>query len=373
MSFTLCRFKTLATIAMLATGCTVFAQSADVNNWGARLATVNDTSYYLNYNIPPKADNSAFGQILGVTKGKVAKRTLVSGLSSQITANGADRQIIVGVDTVSMPFRDLPADLRVGPQFMLPNSTGELYNSDFSLYPDRPCNFRSEIYVPNMDVEWMLPILKRKIMTGIAKTGLMQNNKAPGAHIDFAKATTLTDLTVSAARMFEKMYKAEYAGQNYVPSYEYFIQVLPVWETADRQQVTVYVYTSYYTGGAHGMYEQYYVTFDTHSHKAMGISDILTSEGADKAIDVLGAKLAFYQENTGDSEGGHSPAVDADPKYKIPTYYEAYKGKVYPRPAMLRNGLIFSYQPYDKGSYAEGVLNFLVPYTELYGLMKVTL
>ena len=41
---------------------------------------------------------------------------------------------------------------------------------------------------------------------------------------------------------------------------------------------------------------------------------------------------------------------------------EKIDGKIYPRPAITRNGIVFSYQTYEKGSNADGTLHFIVPF-----------
>ncbi|WP_368408261.1 RsiV family protein [uncultured Duncaniella sp.] len=43
----------------------------------------------------------------------------------------------------------------------------------------------------------------------------------------------------------------------------------------------------------------------------------------------------------------------------------------YPRPALTNQGVVFSYQPYEKGSFAEGILHFVIPYSKLD--VKITL
>ncbi|WP_354667204.1 RsiV family protein, partial [uncultured Duncaniella sp.] len=42
---------------------------------------------------------------------------------------------------------------------------------------------------------------------------------------------------------------------------------------------------------------------------------------------------------------------------------EVYDGAYYPRPALTNQGVVFSYQPYEKGSFAEGILHFVIPYS----------
>lgn len=259
----------IATIA--ATVCFGFygmAQAAGNDNT-IRLATVNDTTYNITYT---PTNDSKFAEITAIVNDETVKRTLISGLTSEITATGNDCRIILGVDTVSMPLADLPENLRIGSQFMVPNSTGEVYTSNFSVVPDRPCRFHSEIYVPNMDLEWMMPILRKKIYSGIMQTGLLGNSEAYTAQYKFMSAKTLTDLTVSAAKLFETAYRMEYTGQPMIPSYEFFIQIIPVWQSSDLSLLTFFVNMSYYTGGAHGMYENYYVTFNTGNHKTLGIA-----------------------------------------------------------------------------------------------------
>lgn len=45
--------------------------------------------------------------------------------------------------------------------------------------------------------------------------------------------------------------------------------------------------------------------------------------------------------------------------------YEFYEGHLYPRPGLLGARVVFSYQPYDKGSFTEGILHFVLPHSHM--------
>ncbi len=38
--------------------------------------------------------------------------------------------------------------------------------------------------------------------------------------------------------------------------------------------------------------------------------------------------------------------------------------------AILRNGVLFHFQPYEMGSFAEGDMTIFLPYSEVYGLLQ---
>ena len=50
---------------------------------------------------------------------------------------------------------------------------------------------------------------------------------------------------------------------------------------------------------------------------------------------------------------------------------ENIKGKLYPRPAMTENGMVFTYQPYEMGAFTEGAIHFLIPYNEIKQFLKI--
>lgn len=363
---------------LAAIACTIYgatcAQPAYNQRYGQPLATMGDTTYYINYNLPKTLTHSSenvYGLIRGVKNGKTIKRTIVTGLNVDIASSGDNLCMILGTDTVSVPLSSLEDKLDIGSQFMIPNTTGESYRYTFSSAAGRrmpPCEFRSEIYTPKADVEWLMPYLVNRIKAGFSAMGFNWNAGKGNM------PTSLTDLMIGAAHDFEKMYRAEFSKSvREAMPYSYFVQVLPVWQSSNKTYLTFYVMTSVYSGGAHGNYTNYYITFNTTSKQPVTFDEILSSEGGSKAVSILGEQLSSYlSKNDLKYYSSSTPDVE-DVGNSIPLIYERYNGKVYPRPALMRRGIVFAFQPYVKAPYSFGTLMFTVPYTELYGLMNITL
>lgn len=49
---------------------------------------------------------------------------------------------------------------------------------------------------------------------------------------------------------------------------------------------------------------------------------------------------------------------------------ERYRSNVIPRPALTSRGVVFSYQPYEIGCYADGDIHFVLPYAEIKDLLN---
>lgn len=139
--------------------------------------------------------------------------------------------------------------------------------------------------------------------------------------------------------------------------------VCPVWRSSDGALSTWMFYTEIYNGGAHGATFEYYLTFDHNTGKFIGCKDLMSMSEIKKAYKVLKKKLNDRFKGIYDSQevelSDDSFSVSENRTY----LYENINGRIYPRGAITSKGLVFSYQTYEKGSGADGVLLFDVPYT----------
>lgn len=153
-------------------------------------------------------------------------------------------------------------------------------------------------------------------------------------------------------------------GQHY--SYQYY--AYPVWQNSDSTLTTWKFYNFSYMGGAHGGECEYFLTFDNQTGSILGAMDFFSNVGFKKAIDKLAKQLDEYH-----GTDGHEAHLN--PEYNITavqstTMNEVIEGKIYPRPAITKHGIVFSYQTYEKGSNADGVLHFTQPFKKDFHLKK---
>lgn len=146
--------------------------------------------------------------------------------------------------------------------------------------------------------------------------------------------------------------------------YSYQFYAYPVWESKDSTLTTWKFYQFDYMGGAHGGDTEFFLTFENETGRVLGIRDFFTKDSFSKAIKTLTQQLNEFHKNEYGADGGMTAELDYGPETTSQgdPISEVYRGKIYPRPAMTRNGIVFSYQPYEKGSFADGILRFTQPY-----------
>lgn len=165
------------------------------------------------------------------------------------------------------------------------------------------------------------------------------------------------------AKRFERLYKKKFANEDgLAPTYEYLMDVTPVWTSDDGKLSTYKFYTYNYGGGAHGMMYEYYLTFDTRTGSILGYKDLFGDDEFQEALVQLSIQINQKLLND-DTRTNLTADVGRSEQDDSPKgiWYEICNGYVYPRPALVEDGVMFSYQPYDKASFAEGILHFVVP------------
>ncbi|MFC0324036.1 RsiV family protein [Gallibacterium melopsittaci] len=134
-----------------------------------------------------------------------------------------------------------------------------------------------------------------------------------------------------------------------------------------RQQLAMFVdYFYLYSGGAHGIYGTHFSNFDLKEKKLLKLDDILLPNQQLKFNALLRNAYLYYistVENEQDpdkleqllKERESIPGGQLEPTDNFTFTYE---------------GLLLSYLPYELGSYAEGEIQLLIPYSALIGVVK---
>lgn len=143
--------------------------------------------------------------------------------------------------------------------------------------------------------------------------------------------------------------------------YIYQMDAHPVWQN-DEQTLTSWRFYSYtYTGGVHGGCEEFYLTIDNATGRILGVDDFFTESEFKESVKDLGKMVDSYEYGFGD--GAALDSAYGEIRFENDKLLkEQIDGKVYPRPALTKHGVVFSYQPYWKASFSEGVLHFVLPY-----------
>lgn len=151
---------------------------------------------------------------------------------------------------------------------------------------------------------------------------------------------------------------AKYLGADY----NFVFTVYPVWEN-DRY-ITFQIFVDMCYGSMHNSETDFCRTYEKSSGRLLGIADFYTESEFDEVTVWLGSRLDSLLDRT-----GMTPELDPD---KSPakassdmTLKENYKGKIYPRPALVEEGIIFTYQTYEHGApRAYDTMKFIKPYNK---------
>lgn len=181
----------------------------------------------------------------------------------------------------------------------------------------------------------------------------------------------ITQMSRYYYKYFCRFYKAECLSLTdpgetpFGPENIYKYYAYPVWENSDRTLVTWYFYRYNNHGGTHGDYVEFFLTFNNKSGRILGASDFYSENEFNEAIDVLTRQLNAYHKR--DPYGKYSFKACLDDEYNSShfssqVYNETIGEEIYPRPAMTRKGIVFTYQMYEKGCLYDGILHFTQPY-----------
>ena len=307
----------------------------------------------------------------------VAKDTmLLVGPYSRLLGHGKLCRIVVGVDTVNVNIhRPLKKRLDLRYTDIIPGCGYYRFSKHFQL-SDRsfPTDFQINIAMPDSAPEYIRHFLNKMIRDDVAAyfgDYSREETVYPSIPLYDIQAGSVPQMSQHYYRHFRKLYRKEFgseAGADEVPlgpCYSYQLYAYPVWESKDGENTTWKFYHYGYSGGAHGWRSEYYLTFNSDTGKPLGAMDFYTEEKFRKSVSVLERQLNAYHGREPGGEYSHVAElydVNDEDRSTDEVLNEVIQGKVYPRPALTRQGIVFSYQTYEKGSNADGVLHFTQPY-----------
>ena len=296
-------------------------------------------------------------------------------------ADGAIFKYAVGIDTIRYDMRYLPDSIK--PILaLLPSGTVEhRYTRSFELNDSSwRCDFKFLAYLPKGHPTWLNQFIATIMRNDIQ--GLYLDNKGADRilkeyysikttprKIGGINASSMSpeQVAVHFSKEHERLYRKDFTEEDFGPKYDYMMEVAPAWESKNGQYVTYRFYTYYYTMGAHGFMEEYYLTFDNENGRILGYNDIFGANDLKKALELLEQEITAQKKEFMNFDGIYPASLEKDELESNASEIlkEVYDGAYYPRPALTNQGVVFSYQPYEKGSFAEGILHFVIPYSKL--------
>ncbi|MDE7154303.1 MAG: RsiV family protein [Muribaculaceae bacterium] len=327
---------------------------------------------------------SVDSSILITLTDSVPTDTCVLANFSTFKVDGDKLRLTVGGDTLRVDFRNLPERIDAVNSLMIKGFHKYSYRNVFVLNDSSEnCEYDFEAYLPKPAPEWTKRLIAGMLNTYIRSMYAEQkdnildeyngnmNGSRKSEQIHVAKMNPV-EIARYYARLNKKLYIKEfndYASESpYIsPKYDFMFNMAPLWINADSSLITYRIETYCYMMGAHGSPEEYFLTCDAKTGKLLSWQDIQTEDDYKNALAVLDQKYKEYKSSLFDEEiiDSFSAALSMEDLYSDVTSIikENYNGAYYPRPALTNNGLLFSYQPYEAGSFSEGILHFVVPYS----------
>lgn len=330
--------------------------------------------------------------ILTFKKNKPLHECAVKGFGI-INTDGATLKMAVGVDTVCYDLKNLPDSIY--PEMdLLPQGVRKYSDSYTFSFNDlsRVCEYNFDAFLPDNPPAWIRQFIATVIHNDMQ--GLFMDNKGSERIIKEyygikAKPRVINGLDASQkspkeiaehfANEFERLYRKEFDGDEDAPKYDYSFSIYPAWQSKDGQYVTYRFYTYYYTMGVHGYMEEYYMTFNAETGDLLSFKDFFKPGTEKRVVEEINKRYAEYKNKINKEYG-----ITSDDSYDAGLNYELLesnaslllKEKVgdlyYPRPAMTNEGVVFTFQPYEAGCFAEGVIHLPVRYSRLKPVLAVT-
>ena len=282
----------------------------------------------------------------------------------------------MGVDTLRFPWDNLPHSLTEVPV------AGYKYYQHRFFYRNLKEAYWSHdellALLPEAHPAWLDYFIHLFYSRDSYKTNMvndyLQNLKK--GRIDFS-AEKLMEEHKANAKEFCDSFLVDYSDP-YFWSYTFDLLVHPVWKSADGRWVT-YRFSDRFTAGlGHGEYGDYYFTFDSRTGRLLKLEDLFTEKGWKSSLAYIAQRLnemnLKYAEDTirvSQEPVDWTFAGIEDDGFGQHGMQDKFKGMYFPYPALMRDGILFNYQVYDKGCFAQGLMSVLLPYREAQMKIKV--
>ncbi len=115
-----------------------------------------------------------------------------------------------------------------------------------------------------------------------------------------------------------------------------------------------------YTGGAHGMPGQFFINIEKNSGQVLSLADILSSEEHAAFLNIAKSKFYEQRELPADQSLGQAGYWFNDETFYVPDNF-----------SITGDGLLFLYNPYEIASYADGMIELFVPFTDVHELLQM--
>lgn len=293
-------------------------------------------------------------------------------------------KITVGTDTVNVNISK-PLNKYLDLRFVgvLPECRFYRYSKHYTLSERSfPTDFQINIAIQDDAPEYIKNFINETIRDDVAGYfGNYSREKTTYPHIPLFKIEEgdFEQLSRYYYTQFCRLYKKENSCENdddeipFGPHYSYQFYVYPVWKNSDSTLITWKFYDYCYMGGAHGGETEYFLTFDNNTGRILGVEDFYTGDEFNKAVNLLRRQLNAYHNRGVSDEYSYSADLDIDSNItalQSTILNEVVGGKLYPRPALTQHGIVFTYQTYEKGSNADGILHFTQPYDNDFKLKR---
>lgn len=296
---------------------------------------------------------------------------------NDIWAKGENIYVMFGADTLCFNAWKLPREINLMNCFVANRGwKNHRFSHTFDISDAAcDCDFFFQAYLPSEIPAWTKRIMKDIMANDIAALFSDDKDRTDALRRIDVGAKTPKQIAAHYAKEHERLYRKEFdvadeEGKKWGPKYDYLFKMNPAYECGGRY-ITYRFYTYRYTMGAHGYMEEYYLTFDKVAGRLLGAEDIIEPKNFDFVIESLEQKICNRKRRNGETNSNTSADLASLGSDFSTVLKESVKGKIYPRPALTENGLVFSYQPYENGAFAEGIIHFVIPYSEIANVLKI--
>lgn len=287
------------------------------------------------------------------------------GHHTALTGEGNLCRIIVGVDTVDVDIRQrFRKSLDIRYADALPGCKPHRLSRHHALDPDSPpTDFQINVAMPDSAPLFIRDFISTTIRKHLTPYFDDENSITRIKMRERSVEQMMTHYYNQFCKLYDRKYRPEAGsdGPVYADRYSFQFYAYPVWQNSDSSLTTWKFLHFGYMGGAHGNITEYFVTFDNASGRMLGIADFFDNDGGRKALATLADKLNAYHDKMHPGHQKYEAWLDYPESFDA-TLNEMRGNRAYPRPAITKQGLVFTYQTYEKGTNADGVLHFTLPF-----------